>query len=96
MALLPVYHNFWQPKLRNRHKPDHLPPECEYMLSELGLNGREETYKCPFMKVAFANAMKPDYEEDIPLDEEERTTLFDQGWDGQLVFTPGSIDHHDD
>ena len=32
------------------------------MLSELGLHGREGTYKCPFMKVSFANAMKPDYE----------------------------------
>ena len=23
----PSYHNFWQPKSRYRHKPDHLPPE---------------------------------------------------------------------
>ena len=41
------------------------------------------------MKIAFANAINADYEEDDnPMSEEEgKTTLFDQGWDGKLVFT---------
>ncbi len=39
------------------------------------------------MRVAFSNAIKADYEE-LPMDGEDgRTTLFDQGWDGELVFT---------
>ena len=58
------------------------------MLSESGLRGGEGTHKCPFMKIAFANAVKSDYEEPNPMDgEETRTTLFDRGWDGELVFT---------
>ena len=38
------------------------------MMSDLGLKGGEGTYKCPFMKVAFANAIKADYEEAVPID----------------------------
>ena len=59
------------------------------MLSESGLRGGEGTVKCPFMKIAYSNAMNPDYEEDDnPMREEDgKTTLFDQGWDGKLVFT---------
>ncbi len=34
------------------------------MLSETGLRGREGTIKCPFMKIAFSNAIDPDYGED--------------------------------
>ena len=53
------------------------------MLSESGLTGGEGTHKCPFMKIAFTNAIKSDYDEPSPSDEEEtRTTLFDRGWDG--------------
>ena len=52
------------------------------MMSDSGLRGEEEeeTHKCPFMRVAFTNAIKADYEEAIPMaGEERRTTLFDQG-----------------
>ena len=57
------------------------------MLSPLGLEGGEGTYKCPFMRIAFANAIKHDYEAAGPIEEEGRVTLFDQGWDGEAVFT---------
>ena len=60
----------------------------EEMLSETGMRGGAGMHKCPFMKIAFANAVKADYEEPIPMDgEDERTTLFDHGWDGELVYT---------
>merc|ERR1712020_823976 len=40
------------------------------------------------MKIAFTNALKSDYDDPSPDEEgEARTTLFDRGWDGQLVFT---------
>ena len=36
------YHNFWQPKSRYRHKPDHLPPEHTTnfgnQIEEIGIN----------------------------------------------------------
>merc|ERR1712077_168872 len=58
------------------------------MLSESGLTGGEGTYKCPFMKIAFTNALKSDYDEPSTEDEgDTRITLFDRGWDGELVFT---------
>ena len=58
------------------------------MLSESGLTGGEGTYKCPFMKIAFTNALKSDYDDPSPEEEgDARITLFDRGWDGELVFT---------
>ena len=58
------------------------------MLSESGLTGGEGTVKCPFMKIAFTNALKSDYDEPSTEDEgDTRITLFDRGWDGELVFT---------
>ena len=58
------------------------------MLSESGLAGGEGTYKCPFMKIAFTNALKSDYDDPSPEEEgDARITLFDRGWDGELVFT---------
>ena len=61
------------------------------MLSESGLRGGGETVICPFMKVAFSNTMNPDYEEDdadsTVGEEDGKTTMFDHGWDGELVFT---------
>ena len=61
------------------------------MLSIAGLRGGAGTIKCPFMKIAFSNAINPDYEEDnddgLTREANGKTTLFDQGWDGQLVFT---------
>ena len=61
------------------------------MLSTPGLKGGPGTLKCPFMKIAFSNAINPDYEEDdddgLSREVNGKTTLFDQGWDGQLVFT---------
>ena len=59
----------------------------ESMLSNPGPQGEEETNKCPFMRVAFSNAIRADYEELTVDGEDGRTTLFDQGWDGELVFT---------
>ena len=60
------------------------------MLSIAGLRGGAGTIKCPFMKIAFSNAINPDYEEDnddgLTREGNGKTTLFDQGWDGQLVF----------
>ena len=60
------------------------------MLSIAGLRGGAETIKCPFMKIAFSNAINPDYEEDnddgLTREGNGKTTLFDQGWDAQLVF----------
>ena len=65
------------------------------MLSTSGLTGGATTFKCPFMKIAFSNAINPDYEEDndddLSGEEDGKTTLFDQGWDGQLVFTDTKI-----
>ena len=52
------------------------------MLSESGLRGEGGTIICPFMKIAFSNAMDPDYN----LSEETgKTTLFDRGCDGKMV-----------
>ena len=65
------------------------------MLSIPGLKGGAGTFKCPFMKIAFSNAINPDYEEDnddgLTREADGKTTLFDQGWDGQLVFTDTKV-----
>ena len=65
------------------------------MLSIAGLRGGPGTIKCPFMKIAFSNAINPDYEEDnddgLTREGNGKTTLFDQGWDGQLVFTDTKV-----
>ena len=65
------------------------------MLSIQGLKGGAGTIKCPFMKIAFSNAINPDYEEDtddeLTREVDGKTTLFDQGWDGQLVFTDTKV-----
>ena len=63
----------------------------ESMLSNPGPQGEEETNKCPFMRVAFSNAIRADYEELTVDGEDGRTTLFDQGWDGELVFTETKV-----
>ena len=40
------------------------------------------------MKIAFANAIKANYEGPLLADDRYiRTTLFDNGWDGELVYT---------
>ena len=58
------------------------------MLSESGLRGSEGTIKCPFMKIGFTNALKSDYEPPSAADGgDNRLTLFDRGWDGEIVFT---------
>ena len=53
------------------------------MLSPAGLRGGIGTLKCPFMKIAFSNAINPDYEEDnddgLTREGDGKTTLFDQG-----------------
>ena len=54
------------------------------MLSESGLQGEEGSIICPFMKIAFSNAIDPDYKF---TEETGKTTLFDRGWDGKMVFT---------
>ena len=65
------------------------------MLSESGLRGGGETIICPFMKIAFSNAINPDYEEDeadnLISEETGKTTLFDHGWDGKMVFTDTKV-----
>ena len=39
------------------------------------MKGGEGTYKCPFMRIAFVNAIKHDYEAVDPIEEEEKITL---------------------
>ena len=47
------------------------------------------------MKIAFSNTMNPDYEEDEADgtigEEDGKTTMFDRGWDGTMVFTDTKI-----